>query len=196
MHVFWNFQIQRLLGPQLMCWSHCFIELEATASNTLNIKHHQWINSVQQNIKSGIFISVPCLHTRIVFPMPSKGGGAERAVCLHCIGGSPPTCCVIMLYLHRCIIAARFHYLRLYHCSVVSLFVSFSVVEGSLTSSFIPSSVPGSGRIFCICVFCICILLFCIGIFIIVLLRYCVILFLYFVFVFHYHCWPSSVVVS
>jgi len=59
-----------------------------------------------------VFISFPCLHTWIVFPMPSKGG-RSWAVCLHCIGRSPPTYCVIIALSSS-----------LYHCSTVSLFVS------------------------------------------------------------------------
>ena len=76
LHVFWKFQIQRLLGPQLMCWSHCFTELEATASNTLNIKHHQWINSVQQNINFGSFHFFS-LSTHMDCFSNAKQGGAE-----------------------------------------------------------------------------------------------------------------------
>ena len=76
LHVFWNFQIQRLLGPQLMCWSHCFTELEATASNTLNITHHQWINSVQQNINFGGF-HFSFLSTHKDCFSNAKQGGAE-----------------------------------------------------------------------------------------------------------------------
>ena len=115
MHVFWNFQIQRLLGPQLMCWSHCFIELEATASNTLNIKHHQWINSVPQNIKFGSFHFLSLSTHKDCFSN-AKQGGRSWAVCLHCIGGSPPTCCVIIALSSS-----------LYHCSTVSLFALVSL---------------------------------------------------------------------
>ena len=181
LHVLWNFQVQRFLGPQLMCWSHCFTELEATASNTLNIKHHQWINSVQQNINFGSFhFSFLSTH-KDCFSNAKQGGGAEQFACI-VLAEALQLVVWVLLYLHRCIIAARFHYL--YHCSVV---------EGSLTSSIIPWSVPGSGRIFCIFAFYIFITLclyFSFGICI------CTLLFLYFVFVFHYHCWPSSVVVS
>ena len=76
LHVFWNFQIRRFLGPQLMCWSHCFTELEATASNTLNIKHHQWINSVQQNINFESFHFFSLSTHKDCFSN-AKQGGAE-----------------------------------------------------------------------------------------------------------------------
>lgn len=141
-----------------------------------------------------VFISFPCLHTRIVFPMPSKGG-RSWAVCLHCIGRSPPTCSLIIALSSS-----------LYHCSTVSLFALVS-----LQCSFIICIIQCCRRKphkFLYTLECagvrqdilhMCILYLYTFIFVFVLSYYCaicMILFLYFVFVFHYHCWPSSVVVS
>ena len=169
LHVFWNFQIRRFLGPQLMCWSHCFRELEATASNTLNIKHHQWINSVQQNINFGSFHFFSLSTHKDCFSN-AKHGGRSWAVCLHCIGRSPPTCCVIIALSSS-----------LYHCSAVSLFVSLQCCRRKPHKFHYTLECAGVRQnILYVCY---------------LYLYYSIFVFCIF-FVFHYHCWPSSVVVS